>query len=295
MSDPDDSASTIRLNPVELHYDRFAEREWERLERHRMEFAVTGRVLAEHLPPPPGRILDVGGGPGRYALHLTQLGYRVTLIDLSQRCLDLALEKATAAGIYLPPPIRGDATALPDRQEGAAEDYSGVIDAVLLMGPLYHLLAEGERLAAIHEAYRVLRPGGLLFATFITRFAPLRDVALKSPRWIVDHPDRYQQLLTEGQNPAREDSAFPDSYFAHPDEIIPLMSAGGFHHVLIQGCEGILAGHEETVNTVEDDVWEAWVDLNYRLGREPALWGAADHLLYVGSKPVPPPHDPSGA
>ena len=93
MSDFDDPAGTIRLNPVELHYDRFAEREWERLDRHRMEFAVTCRVLDEQLPPPPGRILDVGGGPGRYALYLTQLGYRVTLIDLSQRSLDLALEK----------------------------------------------------------------------------------------------------------------------------------------------------------------------------------------------------------
>ena len=294
MSDFDDPAGTIRLNPVELHYDRFAEREWERLDRHRMEFAVTCRVLDEHLPPPPGRILDVGGGPGRYALHLTQLGYRVTLIDLSQRSLDLALEKATAAGIYLPSPLRGDATALPDRLEGAAEDFSGIFDAVLLMGPLYHLLAEAERLAAVREAYRALRPGGLIFASFITRFAPLRDVAIHSPRWIVDHPNRYRQMLNEGRNPAREDSAFPDSYFAHPDEIVPLMDAGGFRHLLLQGCEGILAGHEETVNAADDELWPAWVDLNYRLGREPSLWGAADHLLYVGAKPVPPPDETAG-
>lgn len=295
MSDSDDAASTIRLNPVELHYDRFAEREWERLERHRTEFAVTCLVLAEFLPSPQGRILDVGGGPGRYALHLTRLGYQVTLVDLSQQCLDLALEKATAAGVYLPPPVRGDATALPDRLEGAAEEYSGVFDGVLLMGPLYHLLAQADRLAAIREAYRVLRPGGLIFASFITRFAPLRDVAIHSPRWIVDNPDRFRQLLDEGQNPARNDSAFPDSYFAHPDEIMPLMSAGGFQPHLLQGCEGILAGHEETVNELEDELFQAWVDLNYRAGREPSLRGAADHLLYVGAKPVPPPLDPAMA
>jgi SAM-dependent methyltransferase len=291
MSDPDDSASTIRLNPVELHYDRFAEREWERLERHRTEFAVTCRVLAEFLPSPPGRILDVGGGPGRYALHLTRLGYHVTLVDLSQACLDLALDKATAAGVYLPPPIRGDATALPDRLEGAAEDYSGLFDAVLLMGPLYHLMAHADRLAAVREAYRVLRPGGFVFASFITRFAPLRDVAIHSPRWIVDNPRRFQRLIDEGVNPARDDSTFPDSYFAHPDEIIPLMSEGGFLPHLIQGCEGILAGHEETVNALEDELFEAWVDLNVRAGREPTLRGAADHLLYVGAKPVPPPRE----
>jgi SAM-dependent methyltransferase len=276
------------MNPVEAHYDRYAEREWERLERHRTEFAVTCRVLAEFLPSPPGRVFDVGGGPGRYALHLIQLGYHVTLLDLSRRSLDLAIEKATAAGVYLPTPIQGDAVALPDRAPDATENYDGLFDAVLLMGPLYHLLAAEDRAAAVSEAYRVLRPGGLVFASFITRYAPLRDIAIRSPRWILDHPDRYQSILAHGRNPAHEESAFPDAYFAHPDEIVPLMTGGGFRLEALQGCEGLLGGHEETVNAIDDEeLWAAWVELNYTLGREPALRGAADHLLYVGSKPVP--------
>ena len=208
------------MNPVEAHYDRDPEREWERLARHRTEFAVTCRVLVEHLPSPPGHILDVGGGPGRYALHLSRLGYRVTLLDLSPRSLDLALERATAEGIYLPPPIRGDATALP-------ADFTERFDAVLLLGPLYHLPTADERLAAVREAYRVLRPGGYVFAAFITRFAPLRDVAIHSPQWIVDNPERFRQLLEEGTNLADEASAFPNPYFARPEEIEPLMAAGG--------------------------------------------------------------------
>lgn len=277
------------MNPVEAHYNQHAEREWERLERHRMEFAVNCRLLAEFLPPPPGRILDVGSGPGRYALHLARAGYHISLIDISQRSLDLAVEKATAEGIYLPLPVRGNAVALPDKESDAVEDYTGLFDAVLLMGPLYHLLAAQDRQAAVREAWRVLRPGGLIFAAFITRFAPLRDLATHSPGWIFEHPDRYRQLLDEGVNPAREGSAFPDSYFAHPDEIIPLMTSGGFRLEAIQGSEGLLAGHEDTVNALDGDLWDAWVDLNYRAGREPSLYGAADHLLCVGSKPAPPP------
>ena len=130
------------MNAVAAHYDNDPEREWERLARHRTEFAVTTRVLAEHLPSPPGQILDVGSGPGRYALHLTRQGYRVVLLDLSPRSLDLALEMATREGIYLPPPVQGDATALP-------EDYTEQFDAVLLLGPLYHLLELADRLAAV--------------------------------------------------------------------------------------------------------------------------------------------------
>jgi SAM-dependent methyltransferase len=279
------------MNPVEAHYDLHAAREWERLERHRTEFAITCRVLAEFLPSPPGRILDVGGGPGRYAIHLTRLGYRVTLFDLSQRSLDLALEMASREGVYLLPPVHGDAMALPDVIGGEAT--TELYDAVLLMGPLYHLLTAHDRLAAVREAYRVLRPGGLVFAAFITRFAPLRDVAVHSPRWILDHPNRYRLLLDEGQNPARDDSAFPDSYFAHADEIAPLMEDGGFREESLFGCEGILGGHEEAVNALEGELWDAWVELNYRLSREPTLRGAADHLLYVGSRPPTPSAEPT--
>jgi len=269
-------------NAVEAHYDLFAQRECERLERHRTEFAVTCRVLEEFLPLPPGRILDVGGGPGRYAVHLTRQHYQVTLVDLSPVSLDLALAKATEAGVYLPPPLRADATALP-------AEFDGLFDAVLLMGPLYHLMAVEDRLAALREAYRVLRPGGMLFAAFITRFAPLRDIATHSPQWVLEHPRRYHRLLHDGQNPAREDSTFPDAYFAHPDEIAPLIAAAGFELEAIQGCEGLLAGHEEAINAIKGELWEAWVELNYVVGRDPSLRGAADHLLAVAAKPVPLP------
>lgn len=265
------------MNQVEAHYNRNAEREWERLERHRTEFAITCRMLDEYLPRPPGKILDVGGGPGRYAIHLTRLGYHVTLLDISQASLSLALEKATKEGIYLPTPILGNALTLP-------EEFTGLFDAVLLMGPLYHLLAAEERLAAVCEAHRVLRAGGYVAASFITRFAPLRDVAIHSPQWILDNPDRYRQLLEAGLNPAYDSSAFPDSFFIHPDDIAPLMRAGGFRMEALQGCEGLMAGHEDTVNELTGELWDVWVDLNYRLGREPSLFGASDHLLYIGSK-----------
>jgi S-adenosylmethionine-dependent methyltransferase len=266
------------MNPVEAHYDCHAEREWERLERHRTEFAVTCRILADNLPSPPARILDIGGGPGRYAIHLIQQGYDVTLLDLSSNCLDLATEKATELGVYLPAPIKGDARNLPN-------EYTGVFDAALLLGPLYHLISAEDRTQAIQEARRILRPDGILFAGFITRFAPLRDIAMHSPQWILDFPDRYHQILNEGINPAHPTSTFPDSFFIHPDDVISLMEDGGFISLSLQGCESIVAGHEETVNALTGELWQAWVALNYRLGKDPSLFGAADHLLYVGRKP----------
>jgi SAM-dependent methyltransferase len=52
---------------------------------------------------------------------------------------------------------------------------AGTIDAVLELGPLYHLVERGERLAALREARRVLRPGGVVAAAIISRFASTAD------------------------------------------------------------------------------------------------------------------------
>lgn len=265
------------MNEVEQYYDHNAQAEWGRLDRHRTEFAVTLRALGEFLPRPPASVLDCGGGPGRYAIALTQQNYQVTLLDLAQANLDLAEEKAAEAGVRLAGILHGDARHL----ETIAESS---FDAVLLLGPLYHLLAAEDRLRAIRQAHRVLKSGGVLFAAFISRFAPLRDVARRSPEWIVDHQEYAERIFASGIQ-YRTDG-FTEVYLAHPTEIVPILEGAGFAMLKMIGCEGVVAGHEEKINALTGEAWEVWTDLNYRLGQDPALLGAADHLLYVGQKPT---------
>jgi ubiquinone/menaquinone biosynthesis C-methylase UbiE len=264
---------------AESHYDRVAAQEWTRLDRHRTEFVVTLRTLKAWLPPPPCAVLDVGGGPGRYAIALAQRGYTVTLFDISSQSLRLAREKAAEAGVSLAETVHGTATELGARGAWGADHF----DAVLLMGPLYHLLAEEERVQAVHEAMRVLVPGGPLFAAFITRFAAFRVVANENPTWLVDHVDYAAQLLDTGIHD--QPTTFAQAYYAHPAEVIPFMERCGLTTRALVGCEGVVGGHEKAVNDLEGAAWEAWVDLNVRLSQDPSLRGAADHLLYVGEKP----------
>jgi SAM-dependent methyltransferase len=129
----------------------------------RLERVRTQELLLAHLPPTPARILDVGGGPGVYSAWLASLGYEVTLVDPVARHLEQAREHGTFAVEY------GDARAL------ATPDAS--TDVVLLMGPLYHLLDPADRARALAEARRVVRPGGLIVGAFISRHAPIIDVA----------------------------------------------------------------------------------------------------------------------
>ena len=86
---------------IEHYYDRESESEWERLERHRTEWAVTLRAMRDYLPPPPAQVLDCGGGPGRYAIELARQGYEVTLFDLSAGNLRLAWDATPATTLFL--------------------------------------------------------------------------------------------------------------------------------------------------------------------------------------------------
>lgn len=264
------------MDAVERYYDSQVEREWAREARHRTEFAVTRRALAQYLPPPPARIADVGGGPGRYALWLAGRGYEVTLVDLSQANLEYARERAADAGVKLAGCVHADARDL--RMLPEAE-----FDTVLLMGPLYHLIELEDRTRARDQARRIGKPGGWIFASFITRYAALRWAARNDPGLSGDSRAKHDELLARGYAASdREGQGFPNAYFARPAEVEPLMEAGGFETVALIGCEPLVSQNEEGVNALAGDLWEAWVEWNYRLGYEPTLRGAADHLLYVG-------------
>ena len=183
MADPDEVA---RL------YDAAPERELHRLDERRVEFGVTCRALEEFLPPPPATILDVGSGPGRYAFYLISRGYSVSLVDVSRECLSLAEREATRLDLPLGEVVHGDATDLSSFPEAA-------FDAVLLLGPLYHLKLETARERAVNEALRVVRPGGIIFSAFLNRYSAVRYAAKKRPEQFLEDPELIESILSTSQ------------------------------------------------------------------------------------------------
>jgi SAM-dependent methyltransferase len=158
-------------------------------------------LLERFLPGPPARVLDVGGASGVYASWLSGRGYQVHLIDP----VPLHRERAMADGRFSVAP--GDA-------RGLAED-DGSYDAVLLLGPLYHLTGRTDRIRALAEARRVTRPGGIVAAAVISRYASTFDGFF---RGFVDKPG-FPAMMTEdlktGQhrNPGSEPELFTTAYF----------------------------------------------------------------------------------
>jgi ubiquinone/menaquinone biosynthesis C-methylase UbiE len=262
---------------VRGYYDKQANAEWQRHDRHRMEFAITKRLLSS-LFPAKGRVLDCGGGPGRYSLWLAEQGYDVTLFDLSAACLERARTEAHGAGLVLA------------CEQGNAMDLSrfadASFDAVLLMGPLYHLREISDRQKTMAEAVRVLRPGGAVAAAFITRTAALRYVAKEEARRVLELYEPMLNVIRHGYDltfPPPDDDHF-QAYFAHPTEVEPLLRGAGLAPLGVYATEGFVSMIDETVNLFEGEEWQAWVELNLKLASDPTLFSGAEHLLAFGRK-----------
>jgi S-adenosylmethionine-dependent methyltransferase len=264
------------LDPKIKHVQKFYDQggEWDRKDRHPVEFAVTERILGEYLPPVPAKILDMGGGPGRYAFHLVQLGYAVTLADLSPANIDFAISKSEELNLSLENILVHDATKPIPFQHN-------YFDAVLLMGPLYHLTTYEQRLAALRNALNVLKSGGILFTAFITMFGALRSIVLNAPNQL---PAEWR-TMKNGLNDAN--LGFTEAYFARVNEIEALMTEAGCQYVEMIGCEGfsVIAEQSFVETEMDDDVWQHWVDLNLEFGRHRTALEASDHILYVARKP----------
>jgi SAM-dependent methyltransferase len=246
---------------AEAHYRAYDEAD--RLERHWLERVRTQQVLARLLPE-PADVLDVGGGTGIHARWLADRGHRVTLVDAMPEHIDQALGDGTYAARV------GDARALGEADES--------FDAVLLLGPLYHLVELEDRSQALAEVHRVLRPGGVLAAGAVSYAASLLDGVVQP--WL-DDPGFVELVradLATGQhrNPTGNPAWFTTTFVHRPGQLRAEVEAAGFDVEELVGVEGPgwMVGEPER-SLVAAELADA----------HPELAVLSAHLLAVGRRP----------
>jgi ubiquinone/menaquinone biosynthesis C-methylase UbiE len=244
-----------------------------------LEELRTRELFQRYAQPPPATVLDVGGAAGAYGLWLADAGYTVHLIDAAPRLVAEAKRRSAGSPRPLASSRVGDARALdfPDR----------TADIVLLLGPLYHLTEATERARALTEAYRVLKPGGRLFAAGISRWASALDGLcrdlLQDPRFAAI----VARDLADGQhrNPTERLDYFTTAYFHRPDELRAEVADAG---LIVEGLYGV-----EGPGWLFPDISERLADPDRRdnvlqvarwLESEPSTLGISPHLLVVARR-----------
>ncbi len=273
------------MSNVSNYYDMHADREWQRLDQdvyHSLEFRGTMACLERHLPE-QGLLLDMGGGPGKYAIELCRRGYKVTLRDISPECVALAHkrisseETATAAN-FLGAEI-GDARDL-------SEFSDGTFDAVLCLGgPLSHIINPTERGQAVSELARVSKPGAPVFISVIGYLAVLQTVLVRFPSHLI-RPDK-SQVFTNGDNIYT--GGFCDAHFFKPEELQQLAESVGLETSEMCALEGLSSNLPDATNQLansSDGRWEHWLTVLDETMYYPAVVAISEHFMYVGRIPI---------
>jgi SAM-dependent methyltransferase len=264
--------------PLHAYYELGKERD--RLEAGvgALEFERTKEIVARNLPAPPSVIADIGGGPGRYSAWLASLGHGIRHRDL----VPLHVEQAAAALAGLD----GVETAVGDALALDLADAS--VDAVLLLGPLYHLPRRQDRVRALGEAGRVVRPGGPVFVAAISRWAARLDGVLRQRlyRELEGMIDELDQIERTGEMRPLFPGSF-NGYSHRPRQLAAEVRAAGLELVDLVGVEGPASMLSDLAERFEDQRdAEVVFDSARALERVPELIGMGPHFLATARRPL---------
>jgi ubiquinone/menaquinone biosynthesis C-methylase UbiE len=270
----------MKLSPEILaYYQQAAESTRLQSGPSQLEFARTKEVIGHWLGCTPSVILDVGGGPGAYSAWLADQGHEVHLVDPVAELVAHAQSLRGTDGRGIASCRVGDARSL-DRSDQSA-------DAVLLLGPIYHLIDAADRQKALREEYRVLVPGGLLFAAAISRFASALDGLAQDLFADPEFDPIVRRDLADGihENRTGRLELFTTAKFHRPDEFAAEVQAAGLSVLSIVGLEG--------PGWLFPDFNERWQDPRRRedvlriaraLESEPSIQAVSAHMLAVARR-----------
>ena len=270
------------LDKVRSYYDGFDE--WARLDTPDGQLIVERTcALFDRYLTGQQRILDLACGPGRFAIELARRGHRVAMADLSPRLLAIARERIAEAGV---------ADNIESIDQNNAVDLSiyedASFDAVLAMGPFYHLGLADQRRTAAGEVARVTKPGGLVFVDFIPRLTGLK--------WLIE---RYAtdptQVTVENFSEAVETGFFRNSaghgfqegYYAEVDEIRELFESAGFAGLEAVSMRGIASMHTNALwqaRQSNPELYAQYMALLDKTAADPQVIATSGNAMYVGRR-----------
>ena len=253
----------MALSNIERHYNKHPE-DLRLLRRHGIvEFETTMHHLHRFLRP-GFRLLDIGAGTGRYTSALMAEGYEVKAVELVRRNIDVFLKREPTADV-----VQGDARHMPFLPSASA-------DVTLLLGPLYHLIGDDEKLQALTEAKRVTKPGGLIFVAYL-----MNEYSILS--YCFDE-DRIGGLMERGavDGDFHIQADTNELYdYVRLEDIDRLDKLAGLERVTIFSPDGPADYMRTRLNQMSDETFARFLEYQKSVSERADLMGAGSHVVDV--------------
>ena len=245
-----------------------------------LEMLRTRDILQRFLPPSPASVLDVGGGPAVHSFWLASQQYEVHLVDIVPMHIDQARAADAKSQSKLASIGCGDACAL--------NFVDASVDAVVMLGPLYHLTRRTDRIKALREAYRVVRPGGLLLAGAISRYIPIVKILTQDLLNERTMAVANQTACTGQHRPDPDLDFFTTAFFHHPSGLEKEIKLVGFRHCTTLAVEGParLLGEQFIERWAQPQTRQWILDTTRNLEADRSLLGVSGHIISVARKPA---------
>lgn len=267
------------MNNVEKFYESTVEKEKNRLTEdpyHSLEFITNMYYLNKYLPK-RGYLLDLGCGPGSYAVALGKKGYDLALLDISKKLLDVAVKNMKKHKLTnkVKAVVHGSATNL-------SMFKNNTFDAVLCFGPLYHLTSAKDQKKVLREMIRVAKPNAKIFIAAISYYGVLRTVLITYPNELVlkSHKRVFKEGVLKKKRPGK---GFPDAKFFKPEELKEFAEKQGLETIDIFANEGLSTHLKEATNKLYRNKkrWNKWIELIIKNSNKKSIVGLTEHFVLI--------------
>lgn len=255
------------MDLLEKYYNKFNE-DKRLLSRHgQVEFFVAMEYIKKYIADKQNLdIIDIGAGTGRYSVELAKFGHKLTAVELVNK--NVSQIKLKSKDVIAK---QGNALDLKFKDNS--------FDIALLFGPTYHLFSHEDKLKAINEAKRVLRPNGLLFIMYLTNEYAVITYAIKE--------GNLQKVLQENKLDENFNcvTTSEDLYsYVRLEEINKLKDESQMTRLQIIGVDGATDYIRPYINKLSNEDFEIYKKYQLSICERPELLGASSHIMDILKK-----------
>ena len=162
----------------------------------------------------------------------------------------------------------------------AVEGLENTYDITLLLGPMYHLFTEEDKLSALREAVRVTKPGGIIFAAYCGNDATILQFCFLRGMLKDDH---YKALVDPVTFKAASDPI--DLFGLHrPEEIAALRSRFSVSPLHLVASDGYANYMRDTLTEMDEELYQTYLNYHFATCERPDMLGYSNHYLDIFRK-----------